>query len=55
MRASLMLSAVAIPIRRYNKLKTLEQINAYELYGDDQFYNHSQFSDSIFSLTDKRG
>jgi hypothetical protein len=28
---------------------------AYELYGDDQFYNHSQFSDSIFTLTDING
>lgn len=42
------------PDTRFNKLKTLEQINDYDLYGDDQFYNHSQFSDSIFTLLQGR-
>ena len=42
------------PDTRFNKLKTLEEINAYDLYGDDQFYNHSQFSDSIFTLLQGR-
>jgi hypothetical protein len=42
------------PDTRFNKLKTLEQINDFKLYRDDQFYNHSQFSDSIFTLLQGR-
>ena len=42
------------PDTRFSKLKTLEQINEYSLYPDDQFYNHSQFSDSIFTLLQGR-
>ena len=42
------------PDTRFSKLKTLEQINEYSLYPDDQFYNHSQFSDSIFTLVQGR-
>lgn len=42
------------PDTRFSKLKTLEQINEYRLYSDDQFYNHSQFSDSIFTLLQGR-
>ena len=42
------------PDKRFSKLKTLEQINEYSLYSDDQFYNHSQFSDSIFTLLQGR-
>lgn len=42
------------PDKRFSKLKTLEQINEYSLYPDDQFYNHSQFSDSIFTLLQGR-
>lgn len=42
------------PDTRFSKLKTLEQINDYNLYQDDQFYNHSQFSDSIFTLLQGR-
>lgn len=42
------------PDTRFSKLKTLEQINDFKLYRDDQFYNHSQFSDSIFTLLQGR-
>ena len=42
------------PDTRFSKLKTLEQINEYSLYPDDQFYNHSQFSDSIFTILQGR-
>jgi hypothetical protein len=42
------------PDTRFSKLKTLEQINDFKLYQDDQFYNHSQFSDSIFTLLQGR-
>ena len=38
------------PDTRFNKLKTLEQINSYQLYPGDIFRNHSGQSDSIFTL-----
>lgn len=42
------------PDQRFSKLKTLDEINGYQLYSDDQFYNHSQFGDSIFTLLQGR-